>query len=158
QLTVNVTGDDTFNSDITIELLSVRTSRGIAIMDLLAGDENLTFIVAPDYYYDLVTSTTSFSQADPFTSTVYLFPGTHDQTEIIITLKDSTFSYTGTYTLSDIPLDDDNSQTLTLVRAANTVVNLILRSTTIQNPDEDITLQGQLTDWIDMGDLEVTIN
>ncbi|MCC8035918.1 MAG: fimbrillin family protein, partial [Rikenellaceae bacterium] len=43
QLTVNVTGDDTFNSDITIESLAVRTSRGIAIMDLLAGAENLTF-------------------------------------------------------------------------------------------------------------------
>ncbi|MCD8072105.1 MAG: fimbrillin family protein [Alistipes sp.] len=158
QLTVNVAGAQTFNPGITIESLAVKTSRGVAILDLLAGDDNLTFIVAPDYSYDLVSSTTSFSQADPFTSTVFLFPGTEEQTEIIIKLRDSTFTFTGTYKLSDIPFDDDDSQTLTLVRAANTVVNLVVRSTTIQNPDDNITLQGQLTDWIDMGDLEVTIN
>ncbi|MCD7968930.1 MAG: fimbrillin family protein [Alistipes sp.] len=164
RLIVNVAGDDVFNEEITIESLQIVTTLGSGYLDLLEAndDDNLSLIYNTGYTYFPVGSSTDFSQASPYSTEVYLFPGTADQTKIIITLKDGPFSVTGEYLLSEIVQDKDDEsdpdEYLSLVRAYVTTVNIVVKSTLVENPDDSITLQGALTEWDDPRELEVTIN
>lgn len=159
KLKVIVTADsEKFNTDVKLIGLTVSTPKGKATLDLLS-DGDMVFYYGNDFAYDLVNTTITFTADSPYeANTVYLFPGTHDDTTITVRLQDSSYTFEESYTLSDAMFDDNSTEPLTLVRAATTTLTLTVTGTTVQDPNDAVRLQGQLTDWLDKGSVEVTIN
>ncbi|MCD8173415.1 MAG: fimbrillin family protein [Alistipes sp.] len=161
KLTVNVLSDDTVNPVVTLNSLSVKTSRASAVLDLLS-DGDLRFWAGSDLTYSFLSGSSTALSATPYSGTVYLFPGTEEYTDISIVLNDSSYEYSTTIPLSGVNVTNtdgtDSGVPISLVRAATTTVNITVTGTSIQEPGEGIRLQGQLTDWDEKGNLKVTIN
>lgn len=159
QLTIEVIADPGMSETIEVSDLTVSTTARSATLMLTTSDNALSVYSADvPYVASLVSGLTSFVNQD-IVRRVLLFPGTEDETQISITLIDTSNLqvFTGNYMASFFQ-SDTPGQPITLQRAKNTVLRIYVRNIGVENPDQDIQLQGIVTEWDERGNYRIPIN
>lgn len=159
QLTVRVTPGTNMNPEVRLESLIVRTTVTSGTIDLLQNVvDGLTVNPAGTAFeYELVTATTNF--ANTYVANVILFPGSEANTEIYVKFSDRYFTVDGTYAVTDFEnVNDPGNYNITFQQGVNSTLQFTVVGTLVEEPNENIHLQGQLTDWDQRQDLGVTIN
>ncbi|MCD8260581.1 MAG: fimbrillin family protein [Bacteroides sp.] len=156
QLTIEVVPDTVSNPAIRIESLLVESGHTTATLDLFDGDSGPVLADNTLFTYQVITSATAFNPTS-FSQTVLLYPGTEATTRVYIKFTDGPFSVDGWYPLPDIPNLTTEGTRLILEQGINTMLTFTVKSTSVQNPDENIVLEGQLTDWKDKGEYQVIV-
>ncbi|MCD8167056.1 MAG: fimbrillin family protein [Bacteroides sp.] len=156
QLTVEVVPDTVSNPAIRITSLLVESGHTNATLDLFDGDSGPTLTDNTLFTYQVINIATAFNPT-PFSKTVLLYPGTEASTRVYIRLMDGPFPVEGWYPLPDIPNLTTGGTGLTLEQGVNTTLTFTVKSTSVQNPNENIDLEGQLTDWKEMGEYQIIV-
>lgn len=162
QVTVKVESDDEDLPSplITLTSLQLNTTKRNATLKLPEGDSGLHLWADEAFAYDMYTGSYDFSST-PYTSSVFVYPETEDVTSISVKLKDGDLPDLVEKVFSINP-DFDNTTSpgdpIVFERAKNTTLTIKVSRKTIQNPDEEFNLQGEVTDWIPKGDFGITIN
>ena len=160
QLTVKVIAGDGLPSTIKVNKLSVSTTATVANLFLPLGDDGLIVTYGTDYFTnELVGGTTDF-QNGVIQQSLYLFPKTQDVTMVSITLVDTSNAnntFEGSYMMSYFE-SDNLGEEIKLERAKNTLLEITVEITNIENPNTEIDLKGKITPWIDGGDFSIGIN
>lgn len=160
QLTVKVIAGDGLPSTIKVNKLSVSTTATVANLFLPLGDDGLIVTYGAEYFTnELVGGTTDF-QNGVIQQSLYLFPKTQDVTMISITLVDTSNTnntFEGNYMMSYFE-SDNLGEEIKLERAKNTLLEITVKITNVENPNTEIDLKGKITPWIDGGDFSIGIN
>ena len=161
QLTVKVIAGVGLPANIKVNKLLVRTTATVANLFLPLGDDGLVVTYGTNYFTnELVSGTTDF-QNGVIQQSLYLFPGTQDVTQISITLIDTSNinnTFEADYMMSFFENETNLNEPVTLQRAKNTLLEITVEITDIENPNEEIDLKGKITPWINGGDFGVNIN
>lgn len=158
KLTVRVVADPDMDETIEVYNLTVSTNSRSASFPLYSGDDGLTVIPAPQEYVATLIQDNIHFKTQPFSKTIFLFPGTEDDVKISIGLVDTSNSneYSTSFMMSYFV--DPSGAEVTLERAKNTVLTINVVNVGIQNPDRNIQLEGTIKDWDFRGDFQIDIN
>jgi len=162
QLTVKVIAGEGLPENIKVNKLSVTTTATVANLFLSMGDDGLDVTYTPGSYFtnELVGGTTDF-QNDTIKQSLYLFPETHDVTQVSITLIDTNNTnntFEGNYMMSFFENANNLNEPVTLQRAKNTTLEITVNITDVESPNAEINLRGKISPWIDGGEFGVDIN
>ncbi len=155
KVTLEVVAGENMNPDIRLAELTVTTGYPTATLDLLAGDSGLALGAAGSFTYSVVTASTAF--ATTFSKELFFFPGTDASTTVSVKFTDGYFSVSYTYTVADFTNIIAGGSALTFERGMNTTLRFTVVGTLVQEPADNMVLQGLLTDWYENGDLELNI-
>ncbi|MCD8177009.1 MAG: fimbrillin family protein [Tannerellaceae bacterium] len=159
RLIINVIADSTMNPAVRLESLIVETTVTGASLNLLQGANGLTVdppVTAP-FQYTLTNSSTNFNNG--YARNVIVMPGSEEETVLKVRFSDGPyFDYEATYPVTAIQNANNSGPNLVFTPGVNTTVNLTVRGTLVDHPEDAIYLQGELTDWDERDPLGVTIN
>lgn len=158
KLTIQVVADAGMSETIVISNLSVSTPMRSGSYQLFGGDNGLTVQSADVNYVATLASGNVGFKSQPFTNTMFLFPGTQDDVEVSITLVDTSNSqsYTGNYMVSFFT--NSSNEPILLERAKNTVLTINVHNIGVEDPNRNIQLEGTLKDWNYQGNFGISIN
>ncbi|MCD8185263.1 MAG: fimbrillin family protein [Rikenellaceae bacterium] len=161
QLTVQVLAGEDMASTVRVKELSVTTPARTATLFLPSGDDGLEVTQSPEdaYEREFVDQVTDFTDGK-IEGTLLLFPGTEGVTQINLSLIDTSNqdSFSRSYLIPFFTNVDNPNDPVTLQRAKNTTLRIRVNQTVVQNPNEDVILEGTIRDWVDGGSYGVSIN
>jgi len=158
QVSVRVTADASMNPDVELVGVQLKTTRPFATLDLLGGDTGLLVGTdRQDFVWDLLSGASyAFYSAD-YTGLAMFYPGTEADTSLLITLQDGPLTVTWEFGVEEF-LIGSTTDAVTFRRAQRAELVVTVRGVDVINPNDAVTLQGILADWVDRGDYRIVIN
>lgn len=158
QVSVRVTADASMNPAVRLMGVQPKTTRPFATLDLLRGDTGLT--VLPDqqnFVWDLYSGGSYNFNDDDYTGLAMFYPGTEGDTSLIVTLEDGPITQTWEFDVDEF-LISNTQNSVTFRRAQRAELIVTVKGVDVIHPNDQVTLQGVLADWVDRGDYRIVIN
>lgn len=149
-----------FNTDVQVTDLHIETKNTAGTFQLTPTPEWNMFTPGTNYQkvYSFINSSTKLPYNKNGAVECYLFPGTVDNSQVHITVKDKTMTTPFTKEMADFPIDGSSPDTpVTLEMGKTTVLTIKLQFTDIPTANATMQLKGELTDWDYKGESKVTI-
>lgn len=155
QLTIQVIAGQNMNPNVRVNSLQVYTANGGGSLNIQTGE---TQVSEMDWTYALAADMVPF-QPDSLSQTVLLFPGTEDRMRVRISLGvEGTNQWIDmNYAMSSFNNITHNGEDLVLEKGRNTILKLRIAGVPVQEEDDQIQLEGILSEWIYKGDFGITI-